>query len=383
MIVFFSMHHSEESTTISNREQATADVVGATENRSKQRNKEAAKDDSIESRNTEFEDASKENNKLHDKTEETSRIQRFLHRRSSEYDVPHKFNVHSYGSPTYCAVCQGLLAGLWSQGLQCEVCGINVHKGEGIDEHDDCRLEALLWPCPGKKIREDEVLTLREAMNLSPNFIKDVTDQIGKDLHSHAKDIVVGAGVAEERSKKLRRLRTHVLEVVEVLDSWEERGGLYCIFLLLRLKFMFSVIVMVVGIVMFNLALCPKLGLRFWNSHVWHFAFMHLLTIFYSIHLCLIITVLMIRFGANLFMQKALILDRFLRDIFDMDAEKDLGISVVDAAKRSRTWSDRALIVATYSFFFAFLLWTIKQPSFDELTQKLNSKCLETEPGEL
>jgi hypothetical protein len=91
----------------------------------------------------------------------------------------------------------------------------------------------------------------------------------------------------------------------------------------------------------------------------------------------------MIRFGANLFMQKALILDRFLRDIFDMDAEKDLGISVMDAAKRSRTWSDRALIVATYSFFFAFLLWTIKQPSFDELTQKLNSKCLETEPGEL
>lgn len=50
-------------------------------------------------------------------------------RRSSVYDRPHKFMMHSYGSPTYCAVCQGLLVGLWSQGLQCQDCHLNVHRG--------------------------------------------------------------------------------------------------------------------------------------------------------------------------------------------------------------------------------------------------------------
>lgn len=40
----------------------------------------------------------------------------------------HLFSAHSYSSPTFCAVCGGLLVGLMKQGQQCGRCKINVHK---------------------------------------------------------------------------------------------------------------------------------------------------------------------------------------------------------------------------------------------------------------
>lgn len=43
-------------------------------------------------------------------------------------NVPHRFVVHSYKRFTFCDHCGSLLYGLIKQGLQCEVCSLNVHK---------------------------------------------------------------------------------------------------------------------------------------------------------------------------------------------------------------------------------------------------------------
>ncbi|XP_042884672.1 calcium-independent protein kinase C-like [Penaeus japonicus] len=43
-------------------------------------------------------------------------------------NVPHRFSVHSYKRFTFCDHCGSLLYGLIRQGLQCEVCNMNVHK---------------------------------------------------------------------------------------------------------------------------------------------------------------------------------------------------------------------------------------------------------------
>ncbi|CAM9544719.1 unnamed protein product [Ectocarpus sp. 4 AP-2014] len=46
---------------------------------------------------------------------------------SRTLSMVHSFRLHSYYAPTFCDVCSQLLIGIMQQGLQCAVCGMNIH----------------------------------------------------------------------------------------------------------------------------------------------------------------------------------------------------------------------------------------------------------------
>ena len=292
------------------------------------------------------------------------------------HEIPHKFEEHSYRKPTYCNVCDGLLVGLWSQGLQCVTCGLNVHRGEGINDHDDCKGEALLSACSGERIGEEQAMTLREAIKRSPHFFQDIKEQMHKDLFTHAKEAVVSAGVDDERRKNLRRIKERLVPLVESLDAIEARGEVYSVFVLLRLNIVISFIATVAGLLLFIVALCPKLGFCLIEVSIFRLALMHELTVLVTIHICLVAFALLLLYYSNVFMQKSIIFEQFLIEMFDMHAEEDIGISVVGAAIRARAWSQRIAVTTIFTCVIALVLWNVEQPSLDELRRALSEDYL-------
>ena len=304
-------------------------------------------------------------------------LPKLLRRENKEYcELAHELQDHTYSTPTNCDVCSGLLVGLWSQGLRCRVCGLNVHRGEGINDHDDCRASCLLTPCSGPLAeieKAGEPIKLREAFNQvrqiakeSPTFLKDVRAQMDKDIKSHAKHVVVKKSAEAERSKKLRRLRAKLVPFVEAVDAVEAWGEAITLLVMLLLHIAVSGVATVISLVGFIVSLWPWRGPANVSS-VFQLAMIHNATVIHALHVIFFLLALLLRRATYIFKRKAKLFDQFLRDVVKIDAEEDLGISVDDFATRARSWSNRVAVSAGIMCVATFVHWHNIQPPIHQI----------------
>ena len=92
----------------------------------------------------------------------------------------HRFILHSYSSPTFCDHCGSLLYGLVNQGLQCEVCGMNVHEKCRVTVPDLCGCDHtekrgrlhLEISCESSRLHV-KVVEARNLLPMDPNGLCD------------------------------------------------------------------------------------------------------------------------------------------------------------------------------------------------------------------
>jgi len=308
-------------------------------------------------------------------TKPTPKVSRRTERALSFREHAHSFREHTYKQPTYCGICSGLLVGLWSQGFKCELCDMNVHRGGGAGDHDDCRAEALLAPCPGPEHVAEAAVTERKtaeppklkdvvsqirALAENPNFIKDLSEQVDKDIRARAKEAIVEAAVDDERNKNLRRLREALVPFVAKLDATEARGELYVFVVLMTILSLATIIQTVLSMTLFLIALGPRHG--FLSTTSFQLAAMHDATVTAALHAVLAILSAVTFHLASVFKRKQNLIHRFLLDALRINAASDIGISVADAARRLMSWSQRLLVSTLVSMTVSCFFWHQAQP---------------------
>eukprot|EP00730_Choanoeca_flexa_P005037 TRINITY_DN11866_c1_g11_i1.p1 TRINITY_DN11866_c1_g11~~TRINITY_DN11866_c1_g11_i1.p1 ORF type:complete len:1120 (+),score=308.76 TRINITY_DN11866_c1_g11_i1:214-3573(+) len=70
-------------------------------------------------------------------------------KRRTHFIRGHQFVVTTYKSPTYCAVCEKLIWGLYCQGWDCQNCGMHIHKDKDRFGFSKCHT-LLTEECQGK-----------------------------------------------------------------------------------------------------------------------------------------------------------------------------------------------------------------------------------------
>eukprot|EP00547_Thalassionema_nitzschioides_P005645 CAMPEP_0194216986 /NCGR_PEP_ID=MMETSP0156-20130528/20121_1 /TAXON_ID=33649 /ORGANISM="Thalassionema nitzschioides, Strain L26-B" /LENGTH=435 /DNA_ID=CAMNT_0038945889 /DNA_START=84 /DNA_END=1391 /DNA_ORIENTATION=- len=302
-------------------------------------------------------------------------IRRMHRRQHSNADIPHEFEEHSYSRPTKCDLCGGLLVGLWSQGLQCKLCRMNVHRGEGYGGHDDCRAEALLMPCPGHADVSREISSpslgkafheIRQLAIESPDFVEKLKDQMDKDIKALAKGVIVEVEVENQRSKHLRRLKDRVVPFIKSLDRVQARGEIYIFLVLSALQVLASLTMLPISIMTCIFALSPKHGLLTDTSL--RLSVVHNATVATALHVLYFLLSLVIRYYACLFKRKSSIVDRFLQDVFQIKAINDIGVTVAGAAGRAKYWSNRFCVSTAVFCAITSLVWFSVQPTSWEST---------------
>ncbi|XP_045502350.1 protein kinase C isoform X1 [Colias croceus] len=124
-------------------------------------------------------------------------------------NVPHRFVVHSYKRFTFCDHCGSLLYGLIKQGLQCEVCSMNVHKrcqknvanNCGINTKQMAEILSEMGITPDKNPRPRASKYLNTPMLEGP---PDFLPEDGKDERQDDKELEEGQKLWGSQWEELR-----------------------------------------------------------------------------------------------------------------------------------------------------------------------------------
>ncbi len=180
---------------------------------------------------------------------------------------------------------------------------------------------------------------------------------MNKDIKSHVKSAMVASGVEGEKSKKLRRFRLRLVPLVEKLDSIENRGELFSFLVLMSFHVLFASALALVSFAGFILALWPRHGLL--TPPSLRSALLHDCTVLCTVHICLLFVAVVLRRMASSCKRKSNIFDRFLQDVFKIDAQDDLGISVAGATRRAKAWAGRIVLSSAVTCCTTVIIWHI------------------------
>mmetsp|Transcript_8782 Transcript_8782/g.11752 ORF Transcript_8782/g.11752 Transcript_8782/m.11752 type:complete len:417 (+) Transcript_8782:2-1252(+) len=285
--------------------------------------------------------------------------------RQSTCDQAHAFKPHTYSAPTHCDICSGLLVGLWMQGLRCTTCGMNVHQGEGLEGHDDCRAEALCTPCNSTSFSETARMSFREKIRGIANVpIHDIKQQLDKDVKAQAKRAIVKTAVEEERSKNLKRVKDRLVPFIETMDDIESRGEFRTFLFLMRYQLFFAIVTGAVAHVSFAIVLCPRNGVLKLASL--NGIAIHTTTVLFSLHATIFAVSLLLNRVTMMFRRKVNLANQFLIDVFRIEAERDLGVSIEGASTRAGNWSQRIVWTAFAMWYATAIVWYRIQPPLVE-----------------
>uniref|UniRef100_A0A8C5MUI2 Protein kinase C n=1 Tax=Leptobrachium leishanense TaxID=445787 RepID=A0A8C5MUI2_9ANUR len=73
----------------------------------------------------------------------TANVETKIYEQRFGINLPHKYQDHNYKVPTFCDHCGSLLWGFMKQGLQCEICKMNVHKRCKANVANNCGVNSV------------------------------------------------------------------------------------------------------------------------------------------------------------------------------------------------------------------------------------------------
>ncbi|KAL8222358.1 UNVERIFIED_CONTAM: hypothetical protein K2H54_075818, partial [Gekko kuhli] len=86
-----------------------------------------------------------------------------FHKERFKIDMPHRFKVYNYKSPTFCDHCGTLLWGLARQGLKCDACAMNVHH--------KCQTKVANLCGVNQKLMAEALALIESAQQVEPQGI--------------------------------------------------------------------------------------------------------------------------------------------------------------------------------------------------------------------